>query len=63
MGHVPTGAKPVLSTALKRTFEQPELPIWIEGTIAEKCIGPVMQFKLAALSRRGCIDPERRHAL
>jgi hypothetical protein len=60
---VSTDGKPVLSTTLEHIFEQRELSIRIEGAIAEECIGPVMQFKLAGPLRRGCIDPGGCHAL
>jgi hypothetical protein len=60
---VPTDGKPLLSATLEHIFEQRELSIRIEGAIAEKYIGPVMQFKLAAPLHRGCIDPGGCHAL
>jgi hypothetical protein len=60
---VPTDAKSLLSTTLECIFEQRELSIRIEGAIAEKCIGPVMQFKLAVPFRGGCIDPGGCHTL
>jgi hypothetical protein len=60
---VPTHGKALLSTTLEHIFEQRELSIRIEGAIAKKCISPIMHFKLAAPSRRGCIDPGGCHAL
>jgi len=63
MRNVPGDGEPLLPTALERIFEECKLSIGFEGTVAEKCFAPIMQFKLAALLPRGCIDPEGRQAL